>query len=87
MLQAGAMGLPVLCSRIAGNIDIITESETGLLFECGNEQQMRNAIDRAIAEPKLTKDRAVRLRQLVITDFRRENIWENLFEAYKSLLN
>ena len=87
LLQAGAMGLPVLCSRIAGNIDIITESETGLLFECGNEQQMRNAIDRAIAEPKLTKDRAVRLRQLVITDFRRENIWENLFEAYKSLLN
>lgn len=87
LLQAGAMGLPVICSRIAGNVDIVTENETGSLFECSNEQQMRSAIERAIAEPQLTKDRAVRLRQLVITDFRRENTWKKLFEAYKALLN
>ncbi len=87
LLQAGAMGLPVICSRIAGNVDIVTENETGSLFDCGNEQQMRSVIERAIAEPQLTKDRAVRLRQLVISEFRRENTWKKLFEAYKALLN
>lgn len=33
LLQAGAMELPIICSHITGNIDIVTNNETGLIFE------------------------------------------------------
>jgi len=32
LLQAGAMELPIICSHITGNIDIVTNNETGLIF-------------------------------------------------------
>ena len=50
LLQAGAMGLPVICSHITGNIDIVTNNETGLIFDSGNEQQMLKQTLRTISE-------------------------------------
>lgn len=32
LLQAGAMKCPIICSHIPGNIDIVDDSETGLIF-------------------------------------------------------
>jgi glycosyltransferase involved in cell wall biosynthesis len=87
LLQAGAMELPIICSRIAGNIDIVTHNETGLIFDCGNEQQMRDLVEHAMANPEQGKAMAKKLRLLIRENYRRENIWQNILEAYKSLVN
>ena len=86
VLQAGAMELPVICSRIEGNIDIVDHGQTGLLFDCGNELQMKDAIEWALAEPEFMHNMAKNLRQLICSDFKRENTWQNMLEAYKSLV-
>ena len=86
LLQAGAMELPVICSRIAGNVDIISHGETGLIFDCCSEQQMKNAIEQALSEPAFMHTMAIKLKQQVYSDFKRENTWQNILEAYKSLL-
>lgn len=87
LLQAGAMGLPVICSHITGNIDIVTNNETGLIFEAGNEQQMLSLMQYAIAHPQHTQTMAVKLQQVVREDYQQENIWQNILAAYKSLVN
>lgn len=87
LLQAAAMEVPVICSRIAGNIDIITHEETGLIFACGDQQNLQEMIERAIGEPEKMQEMAKRLLPLIHKNFRRENTWENLRVAYKSLLN
>ena len=87
LLQAGAMELPIICSRIAGNIDIVTHNETGLVFEEGNEQQMQELIQYAFANPEEVKNMAEKLKEIIYKDYRRENIWQNMLAAYKSLLN
>ena len=33
LLQTGAMGCPIVCSAIEGSVDIVTHTETGLLFQ------------------------------------------------------
>jgi glycosyltransferase involved in cell wall biosynthesis len=33
LLEAGAIQLPIVCSRIGGNIDIVTDNKTGILFK------------------------------------------------------
>lgn len=87
LLQAGAMGLPVICSQITGNIDIVTNNETGLIFDSGNEQQMLKLLQYALAHPQHMHDMAKQLQQYINENYRRENIWQNMLEAYKTLVN
>jgi len=87
LLQAGAMGLPVVCSQITGNIDIVTNNETGLIFGSGNEQQMLKLIQYALAHPQHMQTMAKQLQQDIKENYRQENIWQNMLEAYKSLVN
>jgi len=87
LLQAGAMGLPVICSHITGNIDIVTNNETGLVFDQGNEQQMLKLLQYAITHPQHMQSMAAKLQQMIREDYRQENIWQNILAAYKTLVN
>jgi glycosyltransferase involved in cell wall biosynthesis len=86
LLQAGAMQLPVICSRITGNIDIVTDKQTGLIFETANEQQMKDLIEYAIDNAESMKKMAVQLQQIIIENYNRENIWQSILASYKLLL-
>jgi glycosyltransferase involved in cell wall biosynthesis len=87
LLQAGAMGLPVICSHITGNIDIVTNNETGLIFDKGNEQQMLKLLQYAITHPQHMLSMAAKLQQQIKENYRQENIWKNILAAYKTLVN
>ena len=87
LLQAGAMGLPVICSHITGNIDIVTNNETGLIFDSGNEQQMLKLLQYVLLHPQHMQNMAKELQQEIKENYPRENIWQNMLEAYKSLVN
>jgi len=87
LLQAGAMELPVICSQITGNIDIVTNHETGLIFDCANEKQMLNLLQYAIAHPQHMQTMANKLLQEIRENYQQENIWQNILAAYKTLVN
>jgi glycosyltransferase involved in cell wall biosynthesis len=87
LLQAGAMELPIICSRIAGNVDIVTHQQTGLIFETANELQMTEQIEYAISNPVQMQAMSASLVQIIKNDYRRENIWQNMLSTYKSLLH
>jgi glycosyltransferase involved in cell wall biosynthesis len=87
LLQASAMQLPIICSTIEGNIDIVTHNKTGLLFEKGNEQQIQQQIEFALANNDTMQKMAAELHQTIQNDYRRENIWQNILEQYKMLLS
>jgi glycosyltransferase involved in cell wall biosynthesis len=87
LLQAGAMGLPVICSHITGNIDIVTNNETGLIFDKGNEQQMLKLLQYALLHPQHMQTMAKKLQQGIKENYPQENIWQKMLEAYKSLVN
>lgn len=87
LLQAGAMGLPIVCSNIAGNIDIVQNNETGLIFDRGNEQQLLKLMQYALTHPQHLQTMAKNLEEEIQENYRQENIWQNMLEAYKSLVN
>ena len=87
LLQAGAMQLPIICSRIAGNVDIVTHQQTGFIFESENEEQMETQIEYAINHPAEMHTMALKLEQIITKDYRRENIWQNILTTYNSLLH
>lgn len=87
LLQAGAMQLPVICSRIAGNIDIVTDNKTGLIFDCGNEKQLLQHVKYAIEQPLQVQRMAKLLQTEVKENYQQEVMWQNILEAYKNLVN
>ncbi len=87
LLQAGAMQLPIICSRIPGNIDIVTHGATGLIFETASVQAMETCVRYALDHPAAMQQMAASLHQIVISDYRRENIWQNILTTYNSLLH
>ncbi len=86
LLQAGAMQLPVICSNIYGNVDIIENEKTGLLFEKGNETEIYNSIKFAIENKDKMQQMAMVLYENINTNYKRENVWQSILYEYNSLL-
>jgi glycosyltransferase involved in cell wall biosynthesis len=51
ILEAWAAGRPVIASRVGGVPAIVTEGETGILFDAGDEAALTHAISRLLADP------------------------------------
>lgn len=86
LLQAGAMRLPIICSNIMGNIDIVRNNETGLTFKYQNEIELKNKIILALNEPEYIKKMAEKLYQMITTSYRREMFWQTMLSEYKKLI-
>lgn len=59
LLDAMAMGVPVVASRVPGNIDVISDGETGLLYSYGDVTGAASAVARLIENAEL-RQRLVR---------------------------
>jgi glycosyltransferase involved in cell wall biosynthesis len=85
LLQSGAMGTPVVCSAIAGNIDIIDDNVTGLLFSMQNIKSMKNKIIFALENKNEMQKMSATLKSNITKYYRRETIWEALLTEYRAL--
>ena len=54
VIEAWAMGLPVVSTDVGGLKDLIRDGETGLLVPDGDVEAMTNAIVRLVGDPTLT---------------------------------
>lgn len=86
ILQAGAMHLPVICSRIPGNADIIREGKTGLMFEVKNENDLYNKLRLAFENKVETEKIAHALFEEVTQLYNRKRIHEVILNTYNRLL-
>jgi len=53
LIHAMASGIPVVASAIGGNLEIVQEGKTGLLFPKGDSKQMAAAVLRLLETPNL----------------------------------
>ncbi len=86
LLEAAAMELPIICSRIAGNVDIVCHNETGLIFESMNEVELEQSLVFALKEKEQMGLMAKRLFETVTTVYKREKFWKSMQEEYINLL-
>ena len=48
LLEAGAMGCPIVCARATGNVDVVQHEETGLIFEVRDCSDLVEKVDFAL---------------------------------------
>lgn len=87
LLQAAAMQLPIVCSAIAGNVDIVVDGQTGLLFAPGSEQALLAQTGFALQNPEKMREMAQKLYTEVQQFYRQQNVWATIHAEYVLLLN
>lgn len=86
LLQAGAVQCPIICSAIEGSVDIVTEKETGLLFQAGDSNGLLHKLQYALNNSSEMHQYAINLRQKVEQDFSQEYVHAALKNKYLELL-
>lgn len=86
LLQAGAIGIPVICSEIPGNIDIVDDGITGYLFRINDEKSLEKAILRGLLNPEKAQKNSVLLKKNIFENFDRNKLWFLILEKYNKLL-
>lgn len=85
-LEAAAMGLPVVATRIPGCVDAVQEGVTGTLVPVKDTDALASAIRQYLDDPMLRRDHGAAGRERVLRDFRQEVVCEAMYQAYSSLL-
>lgn len=86
LLEAMAMGLPVIATRVGGAEEVITSGQEGLLIPPGNPQNLAEAIQEALAHLERFQQMAGRGRERVRQNFSEERHLTLLQELYQEVL-
>jgi glycosyltransferase involved in cell wall biosynthesis len=86
LMEAYALGRPVIGARIGGIPELVREGETGLLFESGNVEALTDTLARAQGMSGAALDAMGRAgREWMRTDFTPEAYRDRMLALYRSL--
>lgn len=85
-IEASAMGLPVVATRIPGCIDSVRDGVTGTLVPVRNAAALAAAVRAYLESPDLRREHGSAGRERALHDFRPERIWQELEQEYRRLL-
>jgi glycosyltransferase involved in cell wall biosynthesis len=79
LLEAMSMSLPIIATEIGGNVELIQDKKTGLLFKVNNKESFINAVDLIYKYPNLGKN----ARKKVIEKYSIEKVARQYGELYE----
>jgi glycosyltransferase involved in cell wall biosynthesis len=86
LLEAGAMRLPVVATRIPGCADAVNDKATGILVAPYDASALVRAISRYLRDSELRRRHGLAARERVLSQYRQEAIWQALYLEYLRLL-
>jgi glycosyltransferase involved in cell wall biosynthesis len=86
-LEAAAMNVPVVATRIPGCVEAVEDEVTGILVPPRDPVRLAEAISRYLESPQLRREHGVAARRRVLLMFRPEDIWVAMLKEYGRLLS
>lgn len=86
VVEAGAMGIPVICTNIPGPTDAIRNEENGLIIEKKDEEGLKNAILRLYTNSELCKELGQAGYKSVKENYEQNNLFKYILEDRENLL-
>ncbi|MCM2333369.1 MAG: glycosyltransferase family 4 protein [Anaeromyxobacteraceae bacterium] len=81
--EAGAMGLPVVATRVTGIVDAVADGEAGALVPPGDAAALAAALRRYLEDPALSARHGAAGRARVLRDFEPAALEQALLERYE----
>ncbi|MBW1678996.1 MAG: glycosyltransferase family 4 protein [Deltaproteobacteria bacterium] len=86
LLEAYALGKPVIGSNIGGIPEIVEDGITGFLFEPGNPEELAEKINHLIFHPRLIGKLGKNSRERVEREYSPETHYQKIINVYQSVL-
>jgi len=86
ILEAGAIGISVICSNISGNNDII-DNKNGILFDLNSDKDLSNKIKYLLNNDKKRNEMAFKLKKQVNSNYSIHKISQKYFDVYNNLID
>ena len=83
VLEAMAMGLPIVATRVSGNEDVVADGDNGLLVPPGDPDALAGALRTLVADPALAARMGRRSREIVEARFSLAAVMNQLRAAYR----
>ncbi|MFL6698575.1 MAG: TIGR03088 family PEP-CTERM/XrtA system glycosyltransferase [Vitreoscilla sp.] len=87
VLEAMATGLPVVATRVGGNVELVRDGENGALFEAGDAAALERVLAGYLVDPITRGRHGERSRQLAVDSFSLEAMVEGYRGAYERLMH
>ncbi len=86
ILEAMATGLPVIASKIGGNIDLIEHYKTGILYKLNDEKEIKNVIRGILNNKELQYVLGKNARKKVIEQYSIKYVADKYINLYKKMI-
>jgi len=86
VLEAMATGLPVLATRVGGNVELVQDNGNGALFEAGDVAALKRLLAGYLADPGMRRRHGERSRQLAVESFSLKAMVDGYRGAYERLM-
>jgi glycosyltransferase involved in cell wall biosynthesis len=86
LINAAAVGIPALASRIYGSVDAVEDGITGLLHQPGNASEMADHMMRLKNDPSLRKTLGDNGRRRAVRDFSEQSVTSAVLNFYLDAL-
>jgi glycosyltransferase involved in cell wall biosynthesis len=86
LLEAMALGKPVVATAIGGNRELVDHGKTGLMIPMRNPQSLADAILAYLSQPDLARAMGERARQMVLTRFSLDRMVQEYDQLYEQSL-
>ncbi len=87
VLEAYALGIPIVASRIGSIEEIIIEGETGLKFKAGDADDLAEKVNRLIVDKPLLKKMKVTAKEVFNKKFTADINFKMLLSIYEQVIN
>lgn len=86
IIEAGAMEIPVVASKVTGCIDAVINGETGLLVTPGDSSDIARAIELLLTNQAMATQMGKNARKRIEKYFSQEKVWNNIVNFYNNQL-
>ena len=87
LLEAGAMGLPVIATRITGCVDAVVDGRTGVLVPPGDPAALAAAIGAYLDSRALRARHGAAARERLLRHFSPGVVWSATYQEYQAALH
>jgi len=87
IIEAAAVGLPTVASRIYGVVDAVVDGKTGLLHEPADLDGLAGQLERLMSSPELRRSLGAEARARAVRDFSQSTMTSAVLDVYSRLLD
>ena len=87
LLQAGALEIPIVCTDILGNTDVVTSGKNGIIVKKNDVNDLVRGMEEIMLNSSLNQNLKSNARNMITSRYDRNKILAAYLEEYRTLLN